>query len=197
MDDKQLSFGISTNAFQFSINEDEIVLYDEDDPFLMEYDKIVFIPDVNFGVSFHTSDLFVGVSATNLLRSVLKLGEQSYSNYKMLRHYYIMGGYKFEVTNDIVLQPSILMKSSDRLRSFQIDINTRIFYKNDYWAGLTYRTNDAMVIMAGIKVSQYYFGYAFDYSLSNIRKYSFGSHEFMIAIKFGDNARRYRWINRY
>ena len=90
-----------------------------------------------------------------------------------------------------------LLKSSDSFRSFQIDFNARVFYKNDYWAGLSYRTSDAMVIMAGVKVSQYYFGYAFDYSLSNIRKYSFGSHEFMIAVKLGDNARRYRWLNRY
>jgi len=28
-------------------------------------------------------------------------------------------------------------------------------------------------------------------------KHSYGSHEFMVAIKFGDNARRYRWLNRY
>ena len=197
MDDKQLSFGISANAFQFSIDENEIVLFDKDDPYLMEYDKIIFIPDANIGVSFHTPELFVGVSATQLLRSALKLGNQSYTNYRLLRHYFIMGGYKFDVTPEIVIQPSILMKSSDSFRSFQIDLNARVFYRNDYWAGLSYRTNDAMVVMAGVKVSQYYFGYAFDYSLSNIRKYSFGSHEFLIAIKLGDNARRYRWLNRY
>ena len=197
MDESQLSFGISANAFQFSIDEDEIVLFDQDDPYLMEYDKIIFIPDANFGVSFHTPELFVGISATQLLRSALKLGNQSYTNYQLLRHYYIMGGYKFDISPEFVIQPSILMKSSDSFRSFQIDLNVRVFYMDDYWAGLSFRTNDAMVIMAGLKVSQYYFGYAFDYSLSNIRKYSFGSHEFLLAVKFGDNARRYRWLNRY
>jgi type IX secretion system PorP/SprF family membrane protein len=197
MDDSQLSFGISANAFQFSIDEDEIVLFDLDDPLLMENDMIAFVPDVNFGVSFHTQELFVGISATQLLGSALKLGKRSYANYKLLRHYFIMGGYKYEISPEIVIQPSILMKSSNSFRSFQVDLNVRVFYMDDYWAGLSYRTNDAMVIMAGLKVSQYYFGYAFDYSLSNIRKYSFGSHEFVIAVKFGDNARRYRWLNRY
>ncbi|GAH39388.1 unnamed protein product, partial [marine sediment metagenome] len=48
-----------------------------------------------------------------------------------------------------------------------------------------------------VRVNQLYFGYAFDYTLTSIRKHSFGSHEVMIALKLGDNARRYRWLDRY
>jgi len=28
-------------------------------------------------------------------------------------------------------------------------------------------------------------------------KHTFGSHELMAAVKFGDTARRYRWLNTY
>jgi hypothetical protein len=58
-------------------------------------------------------------------------------------------------------------------------------------------TGSAMVIMAGIKVDKFYFGYAFDYTFSAIGARTLGSHEIMAAVKFGDNARRYRWLNRY
>jgi hypothetical protein len=51
--------------------------------------------------------------------------------------------------------------------------------------------------MGGISVDKYHFGYAFDYTLKSIRKHTFGSHEFMFAVKFGDNARRYRWLKRF
>ena len=33
--------------------------------------------------------------------------------------------------------------------------------------------------------------------MNKLQRFSFGSHEFMFAAKFGDNARRYRWLNRY
>jgi len=48
-----------------------------------------------------------------------------------------------------------------------------------------------------IKVSKYHIRYAFDYSFSALGARSLGSHEIMAAVKFGDNARRYRWLNRY
>ena len=42
-----------------------------------------------------------------------------------------------------------------------------------------------------------YFAYAFDMALTDIRKHSFGSHELTLAVKFGESARRYKWINAY
>jgi len=37
----------------------------------------------------------------------------------------------------------------------------------------------------------------FDYSLNDIQRISYGSHEIMVGLKFGDNQRRYRWLNRF
>jgi hypothetical protein len=86
-----------------------------------------------------------------------------------------------------------------------------MYFKENYWAGLSYRTGgsysiveetfkgkgSSAIIMAGLKVDKYYFGYAFDYTFNAIGARTWGSHEFMGAVKFGDNARRYRWLNRY
>jgi len=52
-------------------------------------------------------------------------------------------------------------------------------------------------MMVGAKFSRIYLSYAFDYTLSSIQRYSLGSHEINIALKLGDNARRYRWLIRY
>jgi len=193
-----LSFGISGSAFQFKLDDEGIIPNDLDDEFLMNYDRAMFVPDANFGIYYKTMDYYAGFSAHNIFKSVLLLGDQGKSNYQMLRHYYIMGGYTFEVPGpDILIQPSVLLKSSDDLSSLQVEISARVFYQNNYWAGISFRSSDAMIIMAGIKVGQYYFGYAFDYALSNIRKHSFGSHEFLVGMKLGDNARRFRWLDRY
>ncbi|MBA7524983.1 hypothetical protein ES705_17128 [subsurface metagenome] len=195
---RRLSFGISANAFQFKLNDKGILPYNLDDELLMNYNRVMFVPDANFGIYYNTKNYYAGFSAHNLFKSALQLGKEGVSNYHMLRHYYIMGGYTFELPGaDFSIRPSVLIKSSEDLRSFQVELSMQVFYQNKYWGGISFRSSDALIIMAGLKVERYYFGYAFDYALSNIRKYSFGSHEFMAAVKFGDNARRYRWLDRF
>ncbi|HDJ32505.1 MAG TPA: type IX secretion system membrane protein PorP/SprF [Bacteroidetes bacterium] len=198
MDENQLSFGLALSAYQFRINDEDIVLYQDVDPLLDGSDKVLFIPDASFGVMLTSQDYFAGFSVTELFQASLKFGKNNYESYRLHRHYYLMGGYTFDINREFSIQPTVLVKSTTQnIHQIQVDFNTRVYYRDDYWAGISWRTRDAMVIMAGVKFSQYYIGYAFDYTLSNIRKYSFGSHEFMLAAKFGDNARRYRWIQRY
>jgi len=83
------------------------------------------------------------------------------------------------------------------LNSVQVDLTSRVFYKDDYWAGLSWRSDDAIIILTGLKYDKFYFAYAFDFALTDIRKQSWGTHEITLAVKFGESARRYRWINAY
>ena len=76
-------------------------------------------------------------------------------------------------------------------------MGTKLYFRDDYWFGASVRTSGDLIFTAGVRVKMMYFGYAFDYSLSSIRKFSYGSHEIALAVKLGDNARRYRWLNRY
>jgi hypothetical protein len=82
-------------------------------------------------------------------------------------------------------------------KSIQMDITSRVYYRNDYWAGLSWRTNDALILLLGLKYDRFYFAYAFDFTLTEIRRQSNGTHELTAAVKFGESARRYRWINSF
>jgi hypothetical protein len=62
---------------------------------------------------------------------------------------------------------------------------------------VSWRTNDAIIALVGLKYDRFYFAYAFDFTLTDIRTQSFGTHELSLAVKFGESARRYRWINAY
>lgn len=192
-----LSFGLSLTAYQYAINT-EGLLYDHDDPLLNSYDRSVFIPDFNFGASYATSRYYVGFSMTNLIRGSLLFADTSSTNRTEIGHYFLTGGVKFPLAADWTLEPSALFKSSDMLfKSFQMDLTGRVYYKEDYWAGLSWRTGDAIVMMMGLKYDRFIIAYAFDFTLTDIRKQSFGSHELTLAVKFGESARRYRWINAY
>lgn len=199
LEETQLSFGLSGSAFQFRVSGEELTFFeDELEPLKLTGDlrKAIYVPDANFGVYLLNDKYSAGFSVAQLFQSALKFGNKSFDDYRMLRHYYLMGAYRFDLNIDYQIEPSILFKTTEQLL-FQADINCKIYYKNIYWAGLSFRTSGALIAMAGVRVNQLYFGYAFDYTLTSIRKHSFGSHEVMIALKLGDNARRYRWIDRY
>jgi type IX secretion system PorP/SprF family membrane protein len=196
INNSQLSFGASLSMFQFKLNASQDDFYDQvHDPLLSERNSII-IPDANFGVYYKSFAYYVGFSAVQLAQSSLKFGDRTTSNFKMLRHYYLTGGYMFQLKRDYEIEPSVLLKTTENL-TFQADFNVKGYYKQDYWVGFSYRTSGAIVGMLGFKYDKYQFGYAFDYSFNKMSQYSFGSHELMVGIKFGDNRRRYRWLNRF
>jgi type IX secretion system PorP/SprF family membrane protein len=192
-----LSFGLALTAYQFAINTDGL-LYDVNDPLLLSYDRSVFIPDFNFGASFTTYKYYVGFAMTNMLRGSLIFADTTRLNRNEQGHYFLTGGIKIPISIDWKFEPSAFIKSSDMLfKAVQADITGRVYYKEDFWAGLSYRTNDALILLLGLKYDRFYFAYAHDFTLTDIRRQSFGSHELTLAVKFGESARRYRWINAF
>ena len=194
---RNLSFGLALIAYQYTIDTDGLI-YDQDDPLLNNYDRSVFIPDFNFGVNYSTAKYYVGFAMTNLLRGSVMFGNSGENNNTELGHYFLTGGVKVPLAGNWMLEPSAYIKSSDMLfKAIQLDLTTRVYYKNDYWAGVSWRTSDAIIFMFGLRYDRFYFAYAFDFTLTDIRKQSAGTHEFSLAVKFGTNARRYRWLNAY
>jgi type IX secretion system PorP/SprF family membrane protein len=211
MDKSQLSFGVSLTGYQFGINDKKIKLLDESDALLLGTEKSALVPDANFGVYYTDQHIYAGISANQLFQSPLRIGSDTEGpGYKMMRHYFVTAGYRFEVSRDLLLEPSFLFKTTEKFIA-QTDVNLKMYIKENYWVGASYRTGgsyglveeslsgkgSAAIIMGGIKVDKFYIGYAFDYTFNAIGARTMGSHEIMAAVKFGDNARRYRWLNRY
>jgi type IX secretion system PorP/SprF family membrane protein len=197
--DQQLSFGLSLSAYQYFVDIAGAVMPDDvQDDLLNNYDQVVYIPDANFGVSYMTRNYYAGFAMTNLFRGALMIGNGGENGRSELGHYFLTGGIRLYPGVDWIIEPSIMLKSSDMIfKSFQVDLSGRVYYKDDYWLGLSYRTGDAIVMLAGLKVDRFYIGYAFDFTMSEIRSYTFGTHELTVLARFGDSPRRYRWINKY
>jgi len=197
--DQQLSFGLSLSAYQYFVDIAGAVMPDDvQDDLLNNYDQVVYIPDANFGVSYMTRNYYAGFAMTNLFRGTLMIGNGGKNGRSELGHYFLTGGIRLYPGVDWIIEPSIMLKSSDMVfKSFQVDLTGRVYYKDDYWLGLSYRTGDAIVMLAGLKVDRFYIGYSFDFTMSEIRSYTYGTHELTVLARFGDNPRRYRWINKY
>ena len=196
MEDSQLSFGLSGTFWQFRLDRQNARLLNPDDDLFNTMDNAMFIPDANVGVYYSSAEYYVGLSADQLFQSSMKFGGTGYEKYKLYRHFYLMGGYNFEVTDDIILEPSAFMKLS-QLGSFQLDLTAKAYFYQDYWAGISYRTGSALILIGGVKVDKFYFGYAFDFTFTSMMSHTYGTHEIMVAMKFGDSARRFRWLQRF
>ena len=209
----QLSFGGTIKTFQYRIDKEKIQIENADLDqiyLLIEANPKAFITDSDVGTYYTDRNIYAGFSVQNLFESFLRLNNREGAGFKLERQYLGMAGYRYDLIDFLFIEPSFLLKVSENAVA-QLDVNLKFYFKQDYWLGISYRTGSSsriaaqstsgrgssMIVMAGARVDRYYFGYAFDYTFSSISSRTIGSHELMIAVKFGDSARRYRWLNRY
>jgi type IX secretion system PorP/SprF family membrane protein len=193
----QLSWGLALTGYHFKINEKLINFGDPQEPLLNnKLRRGVFIPDATFGAYLLNARYSIGFSADQLFEASAKIGNDSYNNFRMNRHYYLFGSYDFRTKSYVEIEPSFMLMMSEQLKP-QADIGITYILDKAFWAGLAYRTSGALIANLGVKYDNIFIGYAFDFTLQEIQRVTFGTHEITIAVKFGDNARRYRWLDRY
>lgn len=139
-------------------------------------------PDFNLGVFYRTNKLYMGISATHLVKTDLKD-----LNIQNVQHFWITAGYNYDINPDFQLRPSILAKSDGA--STQIDINANVLYKKMIWAGATYRLGDEIAPMLGYQHgfdngATLRIGYSYGVTTSQIKSYSNGSHDIMLNYCF-------------
>lgn len=181
----RLSMGLSAGAMQYKIDGSKIILHDELDPSLGNAIYSTIVPDASFGLFFYHEKYNFGISGAQLLASSVDFNELEHMGVNRLRpHIYAHGEYNYDIDDEWTVVPAMLIKYVWPTPP-QIDLSVRGEYKKLVWAGVSWRTNDAIGIFAGYNYEdQIYFGYSYDFTTSNIHKYSSGTHELMITFRF-------------
>jgi len=152
--------------------------------------------DAALGVFFKADNkAWAGISVTQLAQTKKEIGT---APYQLRRHLYATAGYHIPVPghSDFVLSPSFLLKTD--FGSLQTDFNTLITYRERFWGGLSYRIQDAAVILLGLSFEQISVGYSYDITLSPIGRNakSWGSHEVLVRYCFDLNLEKVQQIQR-
>jgi type IX secretion system PorP/SprF family membrane protein len=193
----QWSMGLSLTGYHYKISDTEINFEDPNEPWLNNnLRRGMFVPDLTFGTYLLNAKYSFGFSADQLLQGSAKIADNAYANFKMSRQYYLFGSYDFARGRTVIIQPSFMVMMSQQYKP-QADIGATYIYDQDFWFGLAYRTSGALIANVGVKYENIFIGYAFDFTLSEIQRVTYGTHEITFALKFGDNTRRYRWLDRY
>lgn len=189
-EDLKLSLGLSAGLLQFLIDGSKINLRDPGDPVMDDQLRGELMPDAKFAFYLYHPKYWFGATAPQLLQNRVEFKDApGESLSRMEDHYFVTGGYRIQLAEQWTLEPSFLLKYVDPVPP-KLDITATIRYKNTVWLGASYRTNDAYAAMVGVWLKEsFQFGYSYDVITSNLRNYSSGSHEVMLALTFGKQAK--------
>ncbi len=188
---KTLSLGIGAGLTMLRANWTEVALQNMSDQSFSANTRNAVRANFSAGVFYYSKSWFMGASVPFLFshsyeanQPTLTIVESSLQAQPMLT-----GGTVIELNKDLKLKPSTLLRY--RVESgLQADISSNLIIKDKVWAGVSYRTGDAVIGMLEIlPTPQWRVGYAYDMGLSQINRYHHGSHELMLQYEFGYRIR--------
>jgi len=127
---------------------------------------------------------YVGFSSPNLIPYKVDVESEDSVLYREKAHFYLMGGYVFNVHPQVKLKPSAVTKIVFGA-PITTDVSLNALYDDRFELGLSYRVEDAVSVLAGFNVTpDLRIGYAYDFGTSRLRDYSSGSHEIVMTYVF-------------
>ena len=204
---KFLSISLSTRLNQFSFDSSGETWYSihapdgsgQNDPVIPLGSETSFNVYHSLALYFYSERLYAGISALDIFSTpndldVLTYYEGGYTNNIVGQYNFILGYYyPVDKQKNWAIEPSLLLKKT-KMSKMQYHFNSRVIYQDLLWLGLSYRQSDAFVLLFGIDYGQYFFGYSYDTSVSEINGYNSGSHELVVGYNFSirnkkDNSR--------
>ena len=183
----QLAVGVKIGTHNYNIDASMIqTITPGDTAFVME-DSGELIPNVGFGVYYHHTRFYLGLSIPRLLNSDL---------YEVSRHAYMISGGIFNLTTDWSIKPSILIKQSEG-SPLGYDFSTLLVYSKRFWLGPRLRSaleapfpdsrfGGSYGVLGGVHLSpNWSVGYAYNTGLGDLSpSFSSGTHEIMLRFDF-------------
>jgi type IX secretion system PorP/SprF family membrane protein len=185
----RLAFGIKAGATFHDRGLGDIDLIDANDPFFNNVTGVT--PNIGAGAFYYTDNYYLAFSVPNILSSV-KLDANGTEYGTEVSHYFLTGGYVFQLSPNTKLKPSFLVKSAfDAPTSFDVNLNALFFEKLE--VGASYRLDDSFSGLINFAITpSLRIGYAYDAVQSDIKRYAPSSHEFMLLfdLNFPKNVSR-------
>ena len=183
----KLALGIKAGISHYKAALTDLTYWDKEDPIYSGNIQSEIIPRFGGGIYYYQEKWFAGISAPTLIASEKEYNfSTNINNSSNLRkHYYLTGGYVFNLTDKWKIKPSTLIKYN-YAAPIQLDINANLLYMDKVWVGVSYRTGDSFIGILEYQANKKFrIGYSYDFTLSELGDYSSGSHEIMIGYDFG------------
>lgn len=169
-----ITFGFDAMGYDFTSSQ----VNDPADPY---YGKSFSFtkPNLGAGLYYYGEKHFIGVSVPRLFESKITDVNNILQTITS-RHFFISGGYVFDLNSVLKLKPSVLIKYTPHT-PLTFDVNASLLMYEKLWAGVMYRFHESMGVNLVYNIKQtFHVGYVYDFPINGLRSYQSGSHEIIL-----------------
>ncbi|RZL18740.1 MAG: type IX secretion system membrane protein PorP/SprF [Pedobacter sp.] len=215
-DTERLSFGLGVGITNYGLDGTKLAPGDAFDPSMPVGQIYSMIPDGRFGMYYHNAKFYAGLSVMDLFsgdnsNTIFNWDAGTAQNLKRKRHLYFIAGMLSNLSEEVKLKPSILLKE-DFKGPTSLDLNAMLIFKDRFWIGGAYRTgvklydealgktydinknlsnlNSVSGLMQFYITNKLRLGYSYDFNLNRLNTMSYGTHEISLGITFPKNSGR-------
>ncbi|REE01714.1 PorP/SprF family type IX secretion system membrane protein [Marinoscillum furvescens] len=176
----KLAMGVSGSLNRLVVAYNDAYVVDDDRNFAQRTSSSN--PNFGVGVFFDRPNFWVGFSAPGVLASEFTSNGETF--YDETRHYFLTGGYRYQVNPTLRLEPNVLLKLVED-GAISTDFNVVAWMNDRVGAGLGFRPTESVNMLLQFKATESLgIGYAFDYivdpELANVAN---ASHEVLLSYR--------------
>lgn len=161
-----------------------------------------FLANVGAGVYYYTPSFYVGISSPRLMDSDIDFEVNNLFTAREQAHYYFMTGVAIGLDHRMSIVPQVLVRYTEAA-PVDVDLNLSLRWREDHSIGVTFRKGgvdhqllESIDLIASAKVLRgLRIGVAYDFTMSELRRYSDGSIEVMMMYCFGEAAKPSTFVN--
>ena len=180
--ESNISFGLKAGVRVLDIDWSKGIYYQNNDPLLNTNINNRTTPTVGAGIYYYTDRMYAGISVPSFIRSDYYDDVQE-STVSDRLHYYVMGGYVFDISDNLKFKPAVLGKIVSGA-PVTVDVSANFLLYEKLTLGASYRWDDSVSALAGFQITRGIFaGYSYDYTVTEFNKYNDGSHEVILRFE--------------
>ena len=177
----KLAFGIKTGLTFHKVGLFDDVyptLPDANDPAFSENTSNSYF-NIGSGFFYYTNKYYLGLSVPNLMKSKhLDFNGREYGS--EVSHYFLTGGYVFDINENLKFKPFFMMKSAIGAPT-SLDLSSNFLFNQKFEVGATYRLDDSFGAMVNYALTpNLKLGYAYDHIISDLNVTTPSSHEIIL-----------------
>lgn len=176
-----LSMGLMAGFNFLGVDFSNLDLQDPTDASFLPINE--FKPNFGTGIYYNRKNFFAGFSVPFLLNNAVSANlENVAAEIREARYYFLRGGGIFPINRaeTVKLNPSMLLRAQEG-QPLSMDINLGVVIHDIFSTGVSWRSGDSFITFIDIKLSEkFHFAYSYDWTTSDMARFSNGSHEFMI-----------------
>lgn len=184
-----LSGGLRLLTSSIKVNLLDLENVDHNDPYFNQNLSSGLHFNVGAGLVAFSEKTFFGVSLPKAQKK--GFGDKNREVNTVSRHLFAYAGHTFDLSQNFVVTPSALFKTSEKAPS-QIDLNAIFGYNEIFDFGPMVRSNfteswmDAVGFLVGIHITEnWYFGYMFEYPTNDMNLVTRQTHEVSLRYLWG------------